>query len=56
MTVKGWLRLPEDMDDAGTRRSQRFITTILPLHGIDQAKDPPDNAVTDYCLDLRRLP
>jgi uncharacterized protein (DUF2126 family) len=48
--------LPEDMDDAKTRRSQRFTTLIIPLREIDKPKDPPDCAVTDYCLDLRRLP
>jgi uncharacterized protein (DUF2126 family) len=48
--------LPEDMDDAETRRSQRFTTSVIAIRGIDKPKDPPASAVTDYCLDLRRLP
>ncbi|MCG6936726.1 MAG: transglutaminase family protein [Gammaproteobacteria bacterium] len=48
--------LPEDMEDASRRRSQRFTTAVIPFQGFEQAKNPPDAAVTDYCLDLRRLP
>jgi uncharacterized protein (DUF2126 family) len=48
--------LPEDTDDAARRRHQRFTTSIIPFQAIDQPKYPPDSAITDYCLDLRRLP
>jgi uncharacterized protein (DUF2126 family) len=48
--------LPHDMEDAERRRSERFTTEIIPFKGFDQPKTPPDAAITDYCLDLRRLP
>ncbi|KPJ94162.1 MAG: hypothetical protein AMJ53_05835 [Gammaproteobacteria bacterium SG8_11] len=48
--------LPTDMDDAEHRRSERFTTEIIPFQGYDQPRTPPDSAMTDYCLDLRRLP
>jgi uncharacterized protein (DUF2126 family) len=48
--------LPQDMDDAEKRRSQRFTTKIIPFQRFEQAKNPPDAAMTNYCLDLRRLP
>ncbi|WP_455210716.1 transglutaminase family protein [Kaarinaea lacus] len=48
--------LPKGMADAESRRSERFITEIIPFQGYDQPKIPPDSAMTDYCLDLRRLP
>lgn len=48
--------LPENLDDAESRRKQRFTTSMIPLRGIAKPEDPPDSAMTDYCLDLRRLP
>ncbi len=48
--------LPKDMEDAENRRNERFTTTIIPFKGYDHPKMPPDSAMTDYCLDLRRLP
>jgi uncharacterized protein (DUF2126 family) len=48
--------LPEDMADAEQRRNERFTTKIISFEGYHQPKTPPDSAVTDYCLDLRRLP
>ena len=47
--------LPQDLEDAERRRSERFTTKIIPFKGFDQPKTPPDAAMTDYCLDLRRL-
>ena len=47
--------LPENMEDARQRRGERFITRIIPFNGYDQPKVPPEPAVKDYCLDLRRL-
>ena len=47
--------LPTDMEDAERRREQRFATEIIPFQGYDQPKTLPDSAMTDYCLDLRRL-
>ncbi|MGR9046395.1 MAG: transglutaminase family protein [Gammaproteobacteria bacterium] len=48
--------LPKDMLDAEQRRHMRFSTKIIAFNGISQPKVPPDSAVTDYCIDLRRLP
>ncbi|MGD8933768.1 MAG: transglutaminase family protein, partial [Gammaproteobacteria bacterium] len=46
--------LPDNLDEARKRIAERFeVEEITP----DQAPDavaPPDEAVTDYCLDLRR--
>jgi uncharacterized protein (DUF2126 family) len=46
--------LPDNLDEARRRIAERFeVEEITP----DQAPDavaPPDEAVTDYCLDLRR--
>jgi hypothetical protein len=47
--------LPEDMAKAELRRDERFITKIISFNKFDQLKTPPDSAVTDYCVDLRRL-
>ena len=48
--------LPKDLEDADKRRGERFSTKIISFNGYDQPNIPPDSAVTDYCLDLRRLP
>ena len=47
--------LPKDMVDAEQRRNERFTTKIISFNGNGQPKAPPDSAVTDYCIDLRRL-
>jgi uncharacterized protein (DUF2126 family) len=48
--------LPEDLADAERRREERFISKIVSRKGHDEAKTPPETAISDYCLDLRRLP
>jgi uncharacterized protein (DUF2126 family) len=48
--------LPEDMAEADRRRSERFTTRVIPVDDHAQVKTPPPTAVTDYCVDLRRLP
>jgi uncharacterized protein (DUF2126 family) len=48
--------LPKDMEDAELRRHERFTTKVVSVKGIDPPKLPPDSAMTDYCLDMRRLP
>ncbi|MDD5268760.1 MAG: transglutaminase family protein [Methylococcales bacterium] len=47
--------LPEDMVEAELRRAERFITKIIPFNTFNQFKAPPASAVTDFCVDLRRL-
>ncbi len=48
--------LPQDMESALQRREERFVTRVIPVVPHARAEDPPAAAVTDYCLDLRRLP
>jgi uncharacterized protein (DUF2126 family) len=46
--------LPDNLDEARRRIAERFVVEEI---SPDQAPDPvnpPDEAVTDYCLDLRR--
>ena len=47
--------LPKDMDEAQSRRAERFVTNIIPYEGVEQPKTLPDSATTDYRLDLRRV-
>jgi len=47
--------LPPSMEDAQQRRAERFRTEVVPFTGFENPKQPPDAAMTDYCLDLRRL-
>jgi uncharacterized protein (DUF2126 family) len=48
--------LPADMSDAAQRRQERFTARVVPCIAHVPPKQPPAAAVTDYCLDLRRLP
>ena len=48
--------LPTDMADAEQRRNERFSTRVISFKGFDRPNKLPDSAITDYCLDLRRLP
>ena len=46
--------LPDNLDEARRRIAERFVVEeISPDHAPD-AVNPPDEAVSDYCLDLRR--
>ncbi len=48
--------LPNDLTDAETRRSERFVTQTVSVKNAESPKALPNSAVTDYCIDLRRLP
>jgi uncharacterized protein (DUF2126 family) len=48
--------LPADLGDAERRREERFSSKIISRASDDEAKTPPDSAISEYCLDLRRLP
>jgi uncharacterized protein (DUF2126 family) len=48
--------LPADKAEATRRRNERVITRVISVGDPVQVKTPPASAVTDYCLDLRRLP
>ncbi|WP_455201210.1 transglutaminase family protein [Kaarinaea lacus] len=47
--------LPADMEEATRRRNERFTTRVFPVSEYSQPQNPPDTAIDDYCLDLRRL-
>jgi len=48
--------LPDNITDANQRRRDRFTTKIINFQGNKKQKPLPGHAITDYCLDLRRLP
>ncbi|WP_031432205.1 transglutaminase family protein [Methylomarinum vadi] len=48
--------LPKDIEEAEQRTGERFSTRTVSIKEFDQPKKPPESAVSDYCLDLRRLP
>ena len=45
--------LPGDMDEALRRREERFVAEEIPFQDVE-IQDPPEHALSDYCLDLRR--
>lgn len=47
--------LPVDLEDARERRRERITSRVVPVDGDDRPTPPPASAVSDYCLDLRRL-
>lgn len=47
--------LPATLEEAQARRSARFRVQGLALDRPVRALDPPSRALTDHCLDLRRL-
>ena len=47
--------LPADMEEATRRCDERITTRVFPVSEYSQPKNPPDAAIEDYCLDLRRL-
>ncbi|MGH8552189.1 MAG: transglutaminase family protein, partial [Methylococcales bacterium] len=48
--------LPRDLQDAEQRRAERVTTRTIPFDCAKQPKTIPRSAITEYCLDLRRLP
>ncbi len=46
--------LPDDLVEAQRRIAERFVVETITTDQVPDAFDPPDHAVTDYCLDLRR--
>jgi hypothetical protein len=47
--------LPADMEEATRCRNERITTRVIPASEYSQPTNPPDTAIDDYCLDLRRL-
>ena len=49
--------LPAHIEDADSRRQERFVVDHLPFGSVsEEMMEPPHEAVTEYCLDLRRCP
>jgi uncharacterized protein (DUF2126 family) len=46
--------LPENLDEALRRIAERFVVEEITAEQVPIAVNPPDDAVSDYCLDLRR--
>jgi len=46
--------LPENLDEARRRIAERFVVEEITPDQTPDAVNPPDEAVSDYCLDLRR--
>lgn len=46
--------LPNDLDEARRRIAERFVVEVITPEQAPEAVDPPEEAVSDYCLDLRR--
>jgi uncharacterized protein (DUF2126 family) len=47
--------LPENLVDAHQRRLERFITKVISIQDYEKPKTLPESALSDYCVDLRRL-
>jgi len=47
--------LPRDMEDAAARRGQRFVVDYRDPTRLPPTLEPPPEALTPYCLDLRWL-
>ncbi|MGD2118675.1 MAG: transglutaminase family protein [Chromatiales bacterium] len=47
--------LPDSIEEAQRRIRERFVIETISRHEIPQILEPPTTAVTDYCLDLRRV-
>ncbi len=46
--------LPATVEEADSRRRERFVVETVPAEVLSAMMEPPEEAVTDYCLDLRR--
>ena len=47
--------LPRDLDEAASRRQERFIVTTIDRDQVPVARSAPDTAMTEYSFDLRCL-
>ena len=46
--------LPDNLDEARRRIAERFVVEEITPDQVPEPISPPDEAVSDYCLDLRR--
>jgi uncharacterized protein (DUF2126 family) len=47
--------LPETLEEAERRRLERFVVERIPIVEVPPLQQPPAEALSDYCLDLRRV-
>ena len=47
--------LPDNLDEARRRIAERFVVEEITPEQAPDAVMPPDDATSDYCLDLRRI-
>jgi uncharacterized protein (DUF2126 family) len=47
--------LPETLEEAERRRGERFVVQAVASNDLPEVADPPAVALSDYCLDLRRV-
>jgi len=47
--------LPDNLGEARRRIAERFVVEEITSDQAPDVVDPPDEAVSDYCLDLRRM-
>ena len=46
--------LPVSLEEAANRRAERFVVERLSASTTPEVRDPPAEAISDYCVDLRR--
>ncbi|MEJ2308470.1 MAG: transglutaminase family protein [Gammaproteobacteria bacterium] len=46
--------LPATLEEAENRREERFVVEHIPAGSVPQMTEPPEEAITEHCLDLRR--
>jgi len=52
---KPYAGLPESLDEAQKRKYARFVVEEIAANTVPDAATPPATAISDYCLDLRRI-
>lgn len=52
---KAYEGLPDNLDEARRRIAERFVVEEISPDQAPDATTPPNEALTDYCLDLRRI-
>jgi uncharacterized protein (DUF2126 family) len=52
---KAYDGLPDTIDEAQRRIRERFVVEEIAVADTPDAITPPDDALSDYCLDLRRI-
>lgn len=51
----GYEGLPRDLADAAARRAERFVVEVVDIDPTAPLLEPPPDALTPYCFDLRQI-